>query len=207
MKLRSKLLIPIAGVVILLTVTLSYAYITLLGGSIEKQFQKRGVSVASSLASNGKMGVLMQDSSQLGAFMGSAMTDHEVLFIVFFNDQGIKIASRGDANIPSGVKAAGDLKEVRIDEAKDASANAAFAFSAPVTPRGGASSMIGSVTVCISTENLAADQRATVLLALLITVIFVAGVVGVVYFLANSITKPVVKLGALAHAVAHGDLS
>ena len=62
MKLRSKLLIPIAGVVILLTVTLSYAYITLLGGSIEKQFQKRGVSVASSLASNGKMGVLMQDS-------------------------------------------------------------------------------------------------------------------------------------------------
>ncbi len=207
MKLRSKLLIPIAGVVILLTATLSYAYITLLGGSIEKQFQKRGVSVASSLASNGKMGVLMQDSTQLGAFMGSAMTDHEVRYVVFFNDQGIKFASRGDANIPSGVTAAKDLKEVRSDEAKDASANAAFTFSAPVTPRGSASSLIGSVTVCISTEDLAADKRATVLLALLITFIFVAGVVGVVFFLANSITKPVVKLGALAHAVAHGDLS
>jgi methyl-accepting chemotaxis protein len=207
MKLRSKLLLPITGAVVLSTVTLSIAYITLLGGSIEKQFQKRGVSVASSLASNGKMGVLMQDSSQLGAFMDYAMADHEVHYILFFNDQGVKIASRGDASIPSGVKAAKDLKDVRVEEAKDASGTDVFAFSAPVTPRGGASSMIGSVTVCISTEELAADKRATILLSLLITFIFVACVVAVVFYLANAITKPVVKLGALAHAVANGDLS
>lgn len=207
MKLRSKLLIPIAGVVVLLTVTLSYAYITLLGGAIEKQFQKRGVSVASSLASNGKMGVLMQDSSQLGVFMDYAMMDKEVRYIIFFNEQGIKIASRGDANIPSGVKAAKELKEVRVEEAKDAAANAGFAFSAPVTPRSGASTTIGSVTVYISIEELAADKRATILLSLFITFFFVAGVVAVVYFLANSITKPVIQLGALAHAVKSGDLS
>jgi len=207
MKLRSKLLVPITGAVILSTATLSIVYITLLGGSIEKQFQKRGESVASSLASNGKMGVLMQDSSQLGTFMDFAMADREVKYILFYNDQGVKIASRGDAVMPSGVKAAKDLKEILVEEAKDAAGNGAFAFSAPVTPRGGASSMIGSVTVCISTENLASDKRDTILLSLLITFAFVAGVVGVVFYLANSITKPVVKLGALAHAVAQGDLS
>ncbi|MGE5314492.1 MAG: methyl-accepting chemotaxis protein [Acidobacteriota bacterium] len=207
MKLRSKLLLPIAGAIVLLTVTLSGVYITLLGESIEQQFHKRGVSVASSLASNGKMGVLMQDSTQLGAFMDYAMTDQEVRYIVFYNDQGGKIASRGDGAIPSDVKAAKDLKAVGIEASKDASGTDVVVFNAPVTPRGGESSMIGSVKVCISTEMLAADKRAAILWSLLISLAVGAGILGVVFYLANSITKPVIKLGKLAYAVAHGDLS
>ncbi|HLP18081.1 MAG TPA: methyl-accepting chemotaxis protein [Bacteroidota bacterium] len=207
MKLRSKLLLPIAGAVVLLTVILSVVYITLLGASIEGQFQKRGISVASSLASNGKMGVLMQDSSQLGTFMDFAMVDPEVRYIIFYNDQGVKIASRGDAVIPAGMKAAKDLKNVVIEESKDAAGLDGHQFNAAVTPRGGASSMIGSVKVCISTEGLSSDKRAAILWALMITLGFVACVVGFVYVLANSITKPLIALGGLAHAVAKGDLS
>ena len=95
MKLKTKILIPVVSIIVLLTVSLTVLYNVLMGTSVVKQFSKRGVSVASSLASNGRIGVLLKDSTQLSAIMSSAMTDPEVEYVIFYDSKGEKIARVG----------------------------------------------------------------------------------------------------------------
>jgi len=95
MKLQTKILIPVISVIVLLTISLSIIYYFVIGGTAERQFIKRGISVGTNLANVGRFGVLMNDPSQLEQHMDGTLTDPEVVYVGFFDANGTEIASRG----------------------------------------------------------------------------------------------------------------
>ena len=95
MKLRTKIVIPVVGLIILLASSISTVDLVMMGNSQEHQFYKRGASVVSSLAVRGRLGLLMQDSTQLAPLLDAAMTDEEIESAAFYDRTGTVLASRG----------------------------------------------------------------------------------------------------------------
>ncbi|MBI1807136.1 MAG: hypothetical protein HYR76_08820 [Ignavibacteria bacterium] len=179
MKLKTKILILALSIIVVLSVSLTVLYDLIMGSSVEKQFTKRGNSVVASLATNGRIGVLLKDSTQLASIMDGALTDPEVRFVKFFDDQGNVIARRGD-----DVSAAEDkhitLAEIQQEEIKDTQGNSLAMFEAPVFTRGEEHSQIGVVKVGISKKALQSDLRAALLWSFLVCLLFSATAILVV---------------------------
>jgi len=202
MKLQTKILIPVVGLIVLLTVVLSAVYYWMIGGNAEEQFFSRGKSVATNLANTGRMGVLMRDSTQLSSCMDATMTDPEVLFVGFFDIGGGSIATRG-----TPIKST-DLKNPKFTEFEHGSAvltdkQEVEEFLMPVFARKGDTKPLGYVRAGISMESLSSDKRATLLWSLLLCVIFsFSAVVAVVVIM--RILRPLIDGIRL---VSSGDLS
>ena len=169
MKLRTQLLIAILGVVVFQTVTLSILLSLLVGSSRNDQFHKHGSSVVTSLASNGRLGVLMADSTQLTSIMESAFMDKEVRSVSFFDQNSRLIVRRG---IDTGVPGKLERQEPSEVDTSDGSGNAIALFRSSVFARQGDSTAIGSVQAGITLENLRSDTRNSVFWSLVICIVF-----------------------------------
>jgi methyl-accepting chemotaxis protein len=200
MKLKTKLLIAIVSVIVLLTVSLSVLYNVFIGSSARAQFAARGISVATGLASNGRLGVLMADSTQLSSIMDAALMDHEVRSVYFYDRNGKKIAGRGEEviteNVGLGVEVTQENVQGRQGESLDL-------FSAPVLSRQGDVTVIGVSRVGITLENLHADTRSSVIWSIVLCVAFSLAGVSVVYLIMR-ILQPLLSGIEL---VATGDLT
>ena len=202
MKLKTQILIAILSLIVLLTVSLSVVYGILMGASAETQFGKRGISVATSLASNGRLGVMMGDSTQLSAIMDAAMLDDEVRSVVFGDKNGTRIAARGShLDLASATKISdGDVMQL---ETEDSQGNVLAIFQTPVYARQGDAAPIGQLVVAISTENLRAELHQIILWSLILCVVFSLTAV----FVVNLIMKILQPLLAGIKLVATGDLT
>ncbi len=202
MKLKTQILIAILSLIVLLTVSLSVVYGILMGASAETQFGKRGISVATSLASNGRLGVMMGDSTQLSAIMDAAMLDSEVRSVVFGDKNGTRIAERGGHLDLASAKKISDGDVVQL-ETEDSQGNVLAVFRTHVYARQGDAAPIGQLVVAISTENLRAELHQTILWSLILCVVFSLTAVLVV----NVIMKILQPLLAGIKLVATGDLT
>ncbi|MBI5474990.1 MAG: methyl-accepting chemotaxis protein [Ignavibacteriae bacterium] len=203
MKLKTQILLAILALIVLLTTSLSIVYGVLMGASTETQFGKRGISVATSLASNGRLGVMMSDSSQLSAIMDASMLDSEVQAIMFTDKGGNPIAERGThVDLASAEKVSSDGSVEQL-EAKDAGGNTLAVFRTPVVARQGDSTPIGELMVAISTESIRADMHKTILWSIVLCVIFLLTAVLAV----NYIMRILQPLLAGIKLVATGDLT
>lgn len=202
MKLKTQILISVLSLIILLTVSLSFLYAVLMGASAESQFGKRGTSVATSLASTGRLGVMMADSSQLSGIMDAALLDDEVRSVAFDDPAGKTIASRGRRlNLSSAASAKGAQTEQF--EAEDELGNTIVVFRTPVFAKQGDTTPIGSLEVAISSKNLRDELRKTILWSVLLCVTFSLTAVLVVYY----IMRLLQPLLAGIQLVATGDLT
>lgn len=202
MKLKTQILISIVTLIVLLTASLSGLFAVLMGASAKNQFSKRGMSVATSLASTGRLGVMMGDSSQLSVIMDAALLDDEVRSVNFSDPAGKTIASRGGrVNLLSAHTGTGNGVEQL--EAEDEQGNNLGVFRSPVFAKHGDTVPIGSLDVAISTKNLRDDLRSTILWSVLLCVTFSLTAVVVVYLIMR-ILQPLLSGIQL---VATGDLT
>lgn len=202
MKLQTKILIPIIGLIVLLTASLSIIYSLLIGGTVTKQFEKHGISVGTSLASNGRLGVLMRDSSQLASTMDVALMDPEVRYVIFYDDKGKPFAKRGENPAMNGELANVTSKEIERQETNinDISMQE---FVVPVFARGTSGDRIGAVKVGISMESLLSDRRATIIWSFALCIVFSLSAVLCVLMIMK-ILKPLIQGITL---VSTGDLT
>jgi methyl-accepting chemotaxis protein len=199
-KLRTKLLGAIVSVIVLLTVTLSLLFSLLIGSSRNDQFHKHGSSVATSLASNGRLGVMMGDSTQLSSIIESAFIDKEVRSISFYDQNAKLIGRRGGELSPPDKTIQRDVVEINSN---DKNGNPIAIFRAPVYARQEDSTGIGSVQVGITLENLRADTRNSIVWSAVICLVFsLTGVVVV-----SLIMKILQPLLSGIELVATGDLT
>ncbi len=214
MKLKTKIVIPVIALIVLLALSLTTVNLVLMGNSVEDQFNKRGASIATSLASKGQLGVLMQDSTQLAGLLEAQMTDPEVEAITFYDRSMNRIVGRGFefGAAPSVGSTSGNV--VR-EKKKDPLGRETCEFLAPIFTKsstsafsasGSGSTAIGTVSVVVSMQAVNADKRFAILIALGLCLLFSAAA----FFLVISILRtlrPLKELAAKAELIAAGDLA
>ncbi len=188
------------SVIVLLTVTLSVLFSLLIGSSRNDQFLKHGSSVATSLASNGRLGVMMGDSTQLFSIIESAFMDKEVRSVSFYDQNGKEITRRGGELNPPGKMA---QQEVVETDSTDHGGNPIAIFRVLVYARQGDSIGIGSVQVGMTLDNLRTDTRNSIIWSAVMCLAFsLSGVVVV-----NLIMKILQPLLSGIELVSTGDLT
>ena len=204
MKLQTRILVPVLILVILLALSLSIMYNLMMGTSIKNEFVKRGISAVKGIASNGRVGVLMQDSSQLATLIDNAMADHEIRSVRFKGNDGSVIVSRGEtARATSAGKDSVDLVSWRT--VADERGHELVEFKAPVLSRGNENTL-GSAEMQISLDGISAERMASVLWSLGICLLFSGGAVVLVVIIMRTLA-PLKELAAKAELIATGDLS
>jgi methyl-accepting chemotaxis protein len=204
MKLQSRILVPVLSLMVLLALSLSVMYNMMMGTSIKNEFIKRGISAVRGIASNGRVGVLMQDSTQLVSFIDNALTDKEVRSVRYRANDGLIIISRGDAvSNMSNKKETSDL--VTWATLVDAQKNELIEFSAPVLARG-SNNKLGTAEMQISLEGINAERNASVWMSLGLCLVFSLGAVVLVYVIMKALA-PLKDLALKAELIANGDLS
>ena len=202
MKLQTKISLPLLALVLLLALSLSLVYNILLGTLLEEEFQKRGASLATSLAASGRLGVLMQDSTQLSAIVEASMVDQDIRSIAFLDEHGETIiaAGRRTGAVPLGEtgRDAGDVQDSSGQEIKQ--------FSAMVWARGEGSADVGSVTLQLSLNSLKEGRRTSLLWSIGLGFAFSLLALVVVYFIMK-ILQPLKQLALQAETIAGGDLT
>ncbi len=196
MKLRSKILIPILSLITLLTIALGVLYSYIMGSSSEREFHKSGTSLARNLATIGRLGVMMADSSQLVPVLDAAIGDKDIRSAAFFDKNGAYIGGRGKA-VAHGVL------EVRDSLLEDSSGKPLAVFLAQVKAREHDRNAIGYVKVEISREDLQSDARNAMIWAAVLCVLFSLTAIVVVSY----IMKLLNPLLAGIRLVATGDLT
>lgn len=202
MKLQTKILIPVISVIVLLTISLSIIYYFVIGGTAERQFIKRGISVGTNLANVGRFGVLMNDPSQLEQHMDGTLTDPEVVYVGFFDANGSEIASRGIQIKTHGVQQLTST-EPQHGTATLVTGKEAREFVVPVFSRQGDTKAIGFVRVGISTDQFNADTRSALIWSIVLCIAFSLTAV----FAVKWIMKILSPLIEGIHLVSTGDLS
>ena len=204
MKLQTRILLPVLVLIVLLALSLSIMYNMMMGTSIKNEFIKRGISAVRGVASNGRVGVLMQDSTQLLSFIDIAMSDRDVRSIRYKGNDGSVIISRGEfVNNTSNKKDTSD--QVSWNTIIDSQKNELVEFSAPVLGRG-SSNKLGIAEMQISLEGINAERNASLLWSLGICLIFSIGAVVLVYVIMRTLA-PLKDLTSKAERIATGDLS
>lgn len=202
MKLQTKISLPLLALVLLLALSLSLVYNILLGALLEEEFQKRGASLATGLAASGRLGVLMQDSTQLSALVEASMVDQDIRSIAFLDEQGETIIAAGRRTGASPVgktgRDAGDMQDSSSQEIKQ--------FSAMVWARGEGSANVGRVALQLSLNSLKEGRRTSLLWSLGLGFAFSLLALVVVYFIMK-ILQPLKQLALQAETIAGGDLT
>jgi methyl-accepting chemotaxis protein len=171
MKLHSKILLTVVCLLVLLTGALSFVYYSLVGTKAETEFYKRGEAAALSLATTGRLGVLMHDSTQLAQGMEAALADVEVLHVSYYDATGNQFAIRGSAIQKSELKLA-DVKIGEHTSATLADDRSVEEFIQPVFMKKGDASAIGTVCVGVSLESLQASRRSMVWWSIGLCIVF-----------------------------------
>jgi methyl-accepting chemotaxis protein len=200
MKLQTKILFPVLTVIILLTVSLSFLYNFFIGKSVQKEFNKRGAIIASSLASTGRLGVLMHDSTQLGTILNAMMVDKDLRYAAFLEENGRVIVKLGVR--PLNQELSGSSKESHY-EAQNSVGEKMEMFSSKVFSRADNSEIIGSVEIAISKEVIISERRMTIVWSAVLCVIF-SIISGFTVIVIMKMLKPLIEGIRL---VATGDLS
>ncbi len=161
MKLRTKILLPVVLLILVLTAGLSIVYIWFIGGLAVEQFEKRGISLAGNMASVGKLGVLMKDPSQLEKAMDIIGGEKEVQFVSFLDEQGNIISTKGALTNNDILQSVKQAKTSFAAESKTAEGSTVQLSFHPVFAREEGSAIVGFVVVGTSKEQLYSNQRNT----------------------------------------------
>jgi methyl-accepting chemotaxis protein len=205
MKLQTRILLPVLILIVLLALSLSVMYNMMMGSSIKNEFIKRGISAVRGIASNGRVGVLMQDSTQLISFIDVAMADREVRSIKYLGNDGSVIVSRGETIVnKSNKKDTSD--QVSWSTIIDSQRQELIEFNAPVLARG-SDNKLGMAEMQISLEGINAERNASLWWSLGLCLIFSIGAVVLLIYIIMKTLAPLKDLALKAEMIANGDLS
>jgi len=199
MKLSTKILIPVAVLIVLLTGALSTLYLWFVGGLVTHEFEKNGYFLATNMSTAGRIGILMKDSSQLTKPLESVEGEKEILFIGFYDEGGALIASRGAVPRTKEIETIKNLRDPLSIEI-DYNSVCQQIFMKPVYARSNEGTPIGFVAVAVSQEELRADKRASVLWSVGIAFVLLgAGFVGIRQVLLKYVVHPIQQVVSTIH--------
>lgn len=205
MKLQTRILLPVLILIVLLALSLSVMYNMMMGTSIKNEFIKRGISAVKGIASNGRVGVLMQDSTQLISFIDVAMADREVRSVKYLGNDGTVIISRGETVINTSSKK-DTSDQVSWSTIIDSQRQELVEFSAPVLARG-SDNKLGMAKMKISLERINAERNASLWWSFGLCLIFSIGAVVLLIYVIMRTLAPLKDLAIKAEMIANGDLS
>jgi len=205
MKLQTRILLPVLILIVLLALSLSVMYNMMMGTSIKNEFIKRGISAVKGIASNGRVGVLMQDSTQLISFIDVAMADREVRSVKYLGNDGTVIISHGETVINTSSKK-DTSDQVSWSTIIDSQRQELVEFSAPVLARG-SDNKLGMAKMQISLEGINAERNASLWWSFGLCLIFSIGAVVLLIYVIMRTLAPLKDLALKAEMIANGDLS
>ncbi len=205
MSLRWKIVLAIAGLILLLGLggTLDARYTA--SDLLENELQRRALVIAEDLAN--PAGSLLLTNDAYGLYeqvSAAAQSSADVQYIVVFDSAGNVRASTFAGGLPAGLRPANRVappesySAVTLQTSRGQMLDVAYPIQ---------SGQLGTVRVGLSKERvLGRVDRLTLTLLALTAGILVAGL-AVGYLLATALTRPLSRLAAAASAVGRGELS
>jgi len=205
MKLQFKLLLPVALLCIVLTISLSAIFMWRFGGLVDREFDSNGFALSTMLATNGRIGVLMTDPSQLTKVMDVFEGDEHFRFATFFDAAGKEITTRGNTINNTVTQNIKDLKNPEVHSIESANNDAIQLYVQPVYSRGSNGTPIGFVAVALSKEQLIADQRLSIYWSAAFAIVLLGAAIYLFHFINNrAIVTPV---NTIVSTISNADLN
>ena len=190
----------ILGASVLLTAALVAWFTVFTTDAIERTNYQRSELLARSVASDGYLGVLMQDAGGLDEKIQRLVADDLALGAAYYAADGTVIADL-DA---SGLVQSLDFSDVQTISIDLASGTPATLSVAPVSADG--EEAIGYAVVVVSAQAQAAAEAALTRTGIVATTVFAVLVLLVLLGIQKTVVAPVTRLHAAADAVSSGDL-
>ena len=221
LSIRTKLLLLVAGVALLVGVVSALYSSVSSGFVLREQMVKRGNYIANNLAYNSKYGVLTEDRPLLtqlleGAIASGTGQGSDVVGAMIRDAKGVILAQKGAGirDLPLAPAATVEERDAMSDNGEEV-----ILFRAPVTSSAGtdvasggtpartAEELKGGVEVAISKKLMSEQQRGILLRTFLVALaLFAAGsLLG--WYLTGRWLDPVRHMVEVASAVAKGDLT
>ncbi|MBW7886964.1 MAG: methyl-accepting chemotaxis protein [Bacteroidetes bacterium] len=205
MKLEGKILTPVAVLALLLTVTLSVLYVLFIGGVALEQFDKNGIGLAANLASAGKIGVLMQDTSLIAKSAELANEDPDVCNVTFYDNNGKRLYGKGTPIQNSTLDTIAKITSGKSFSAETAQGDPVEIFMSPVYMRSSGSEAAGFVSVAVSRSELYAHRNSAIGWSVGLTIILLAsGLVVLKIIIKKSTIQPIADV---IQAIRNADLN
>lgn len=205
MKIQYKLLVPVAVLCIVLTVSLSAIFLWRFGGLVDREFDSNGFALTTILATNGRIGVLMNDPTQLTKVMDVFEGDEHFRFATFFDNNGKEITTRGTFVSSAVTQNIKNVKSPEVHSIESIKNEAIQLYTQPVYSRGTDGAPIGFVSIGLSKDELKADQRSSILWSVGFALVLVGVAIALFRFIMNrTIIYPI---NSIVTTISNADLN
>jgi methyl-accepting chemotaxis protein len=192
----------ILGVCLVLTGALVAWFTVFATGAIERTNQQRSELLARSVASEGYLGVVMQDTGGLDEKIQRLVSDDLALGAAFYDAEGNELANLNAASLAQNL----NFSEIQTITTEGADGTPATLSVAPVVSAED-SAPIGYAVVLVSAQAQAAAEAALLRTGIASTAVFAVLILLILLGIQKTVVAPVSRLHAAADAVTLGDLS
>ncbi len=205
MKIQFKLLVPVAVLCLVLTISLSAIFLWRFGGLVDREFDSNGFALTTILATNGRIGVLMNDPSQLTKVMDVFEGDEHFRFATFFDNTGKEITTRGSFVASVVTQSIKDIKTPEAHSIESVKNEAIQLYVQPVYSRGTDGAPIGFVAIGLSKDELKADQQLSIIWSVGFALVLVSIAIVLFRLIMNrTIIQPI---NSIVHTISNADLN
>jgi len=158
-KIQVKVLLPVAALCLVLTVSISTLFVWRYGSEVEREFDNHGFSLLSNLATNSRIGLLMGDPSQLQKTMEMFDGMEQFRYAAFLDQNGTVLFEQGTPADLSGIGPLSELKGKDSYHTTTALGDEVEIYRRPVHARGTEGAPIGYVMMAMSRTELTSSAR------------------------------------------------
>jgi len=202
--LRTKALLGIAGIVVLLGLAVIFFAKPALQQKLFIKLQQRGISIAKSIASNTATSVLTENYFELEMLLKDFRSSEEDIVYIFIVDAHGKVLTHTFKNgFPSDLRNINTLPPAQKYALQRIATEKGEIIDVAVPLLKGE---LGTVHLGISGEHITEDVQSiiTLIIWLILAVLIVAAIMGTL--LSRIITKPILELTRIAKLAGEGDL-
>ncbi|MBD3404164.1 HAMP domain-containing protein [candidate division GN15 bacterium] len=232
LSLRTKFILPIAGMLIFSMFVISGYLIKRHSNSFVKELESNGATLLKMLSINAESGVLFESTYELDDLLGILSRFEGIDYCIITNREGTILSQTGEREVDSSgartdmrdMHNAGDYRRYFTTN----NGREILVLIAPVISQtqqlnrenlgitGGVdpsiaptqiSREIGTIELGLSLESVNREMQRAQTIAILLTVLVVLATIVMLAFIINAITKPVTEMVTVTDQVSRGDLS
>ncbi len=219
--LRSKFMVLISLLFILMGTFFTWIYMVQAKSFIVDGLQKRGISLAKNLAHNATYGVSIGDTVALAEFVKGVGEEPDVSYVIILNSRGMVWAHSDPAEAGKLYKdevnqRAQEIQELTVYPYRNEKGTEIYEVTTPImlssaivggTENSGAVEKIGVIRLGLSTESIVAKLSRLVWVSILLTLVVIGLGIGVSTFFVKLMVKPLEKMVKVATLVSNGDFT
>jgi methyl-accepting chemotaxis protein len=210
--LRFKFIVLVNSLLVAMGLIIGMILLIGIKNSYEDQLQKRGLSLANNIATNGLFAITTEDTSLLESMLKGVLQESDVRYIIILNEEGKVISHSDGKEIGKASKDPFTLRALKVTQSSvfpySQNSERFYDVVAPVTLKGANASngkRMGIIRLGISLKDLDGELRKFFLITLSVLGVLISLGVFISLISAQIIITPLERMTDVAVKIAAGD--